>query len=368
MKRAIPLLAAFIATAALADPDPMQLQAAPPMMVPGSYNPFMMPGGMPMQQMQAVPYGMPMQQAMPYGGNPYQMMQMPQQAMPYGGNPYQMMQMPQQAMPQAMPYGNPYPVMQMPQQPMPAAAAPAMDPLTALTSSLAQTAGPAIASFLTPQNTAAGTPAGAPAGNPFLPNLTYNPLNMIIGMAQPSAPKRPYEMRRVIDQGEKTQMMQMALPMMTTFMRMGMPDMMNYMARKYKAKPGLSFDDVRDSLFLRANQLNMKKVGENLMWKDFQAVLNDKDAPRIEVYSFCDIEVGRDLLKLSPEFIIFLPCRIAVMEDANKDVWVLMVDWNMDWVAGYEKQLGITDGLSKGAKSINDRMVEMMQAGANGDL
>lgn len=69
----------------------------------------------------------------------------------------------------------------------------------------------------------------------------------------------------------------MMLPMMTTFLRMDMAEAMNYFARKYKAKPGLTFDEVRDSLFLRANQLNFKKVGENLMWKDFHVVLEDKE-------------------------------------------------------------------------------------------
>lgn len=181
-------------------------------------------------------------------------------------------------------------------------------------------------------------------------------------------PHKPYTMRRVITPQEKTQMMQMMLPMMTFFLRMDMADAMNYFARKYKAKPGLSFDDVKESLFLRANKLNFKFVGENLMWKDFRAVLGDEEAPRIEVYSFCDIAVGRDLLKIAPEFIVFLPCRIAVMEDSDKNIWVLMLDWNMDWVAGFERQLGITDELWKGAIDINRKMDEIMRAAAEGDI
>ena len=215
------------------------------------------------------------------------------------------------------------------------------------------------------------TAANAP--NPYLqytppPTFPINPLGIFTPQAAPAVQSKPYTMRRVVTQQEKIQMMQMMLPMMTTIMGMDMADGMNYFARKYKAKKGLSFEDVRDSLFLRANVNNVKKVGENLMWMDFKAVLDDKDAPRIEVYSFCDIAVGRDLLKISPEFIVFLPCRVAVMEDANKDIWVLMLDWNMDWVAGYEKQLGLTDELVKGAISINQRMDEMLRAAANGDL
>ena len=30
---------------------------------------------------------------------------------------------------------------------------------------------------------------------------------------------------------------------------------------------------------LRANQVNLKLVGSNLMWKDFKAVLNEDSAP-----------------------------------------------------------------------------------------
>lgn len=239
---------------------------------------------------------------------------------------------------------------------------------------------PAQAQQATQQPAAAYTPAMPPvlvtaanAANPYLqytppPTFPFNPLSILTPQAQAVAPAVPYTMRRAITQEEKIRMMQMAMPMMTNLMGMQMADSMNYFARKYKVKKGLTFEDVRDSLFLRANQNNVKKVGENLMWMDFKAVLNDTNAPRIEVYSFCDIEVGRELLKISPEFVVFLPCRIVVMEDANKDLWVMMLDWSLDWVKGYERQLGLTPELVKGAIDLNARMDDMMKAAANGDL
>lgn len=219
---------------------------------------------------------------------------------------------------------------------------------------------------------AAVTPMGM--ANPFLqyappPTFGVNPLMFLVPSAPVATdPPKPYTMRRPISQQEKVQLMQMALPLMTGLMRMGMADSMNYFARKYKAKPGLSFQDVKDSLFLRANQRNVKFVGENMMWKDFHAVLNDKEAPRIEVYSFCDIAVAKELLKLSPEFVVFLPCRVVIMEDGNKDIWVLMLDWSLDWVKGFENQLGISPALLKGAIDLNERMDDMLRAAANGDL
>jgi uncharacterized protein (DUF302 family) len=216
-------------------------------------------------------------------------------------------------------------------------------------------------------------PAAIGSANPWMQNSQpafggWSFIPFMMPMKPPEGPRKPYTFRPTISQQAKKQMMQMMMPMMTNVMRMSMPDAMNWAAHKIKAKPGLSFDDVRDSLFLRANQVNFKKVGENLMWKDFHVVLNDMEAPRIEVYSFCDIAVGRDLLKISPEFLVFLPCRIAIMEDADKNIWVMMLDWNMDWVAGYESQLAISPELLTGARDLRQRMEEIMQAAANGDL
>lgn len=224
---------------------------------------------------------------------------------------------------------------------------------------------------------------------PVLPNLTmsnpwlqYVPANAsgsfltlpfagmpipFIGTMQPQ-PTKPYSMRPPIPEQTKKQMMQMMMPMMTNVMRMSMADGMNWMAYKVKAKPGLKFEDVLDSMNLAANKLNFKHVGENLMYKDFRAVLGDMEAPRIEVHSYCDIAVGRDLLKISPEFLVFLPCRIGIMEDSDKNIWVMMIDWNMEWVAGYEGAMGMSPELVRGAKEINDKMKQILAAAANGDL
>jgi len=201
---------------------------------------------------------------------------------------------------------------------------------------------------------------------PGLPDLRGMPIPLI-GTLGPT-PTKPYTMRPGIPQQTKKQMMQMMMPIMSNVMRMSMPDAMNWFAHKIKAKPGLSFDEVVESMMLRANKLNFKYVGNNLMYKDFRAVLGDMDAPRIEVHSFCDIAVGRDLLKISPEFLVFLPCRIGVMEDADKNIWVMMLDWNLDWVSGYENQMGVSPELAKGAIDIRNKMAEIMQAGADGDL
>ena len=75
---------------------------------------------------------------------------------------------------------------------------------------------------------------------------------------------------------------------------------------------------------------------------------------RVEVFSYCDIAVGRDLLRIVPEMAVFLPCRITVMEDADKNIWVMTLDWDVTGINLAGKQMNITPELRQGALAIRD--------------
>jgi uncharacterized protein (DUF302 family) len=119
---------------------------------------------------------------------------------------------------------------------------------------------------------------------------------------------------------------------------------------------------------LRANQVNFKLVGHSPMWKDIQAVLGDTTAPRMEVFHYCDIAAGREVLKYAPESLIFLPCRIGIMEDADKNIWVMTLDWDTAWIDSISGKMGAPDALVKSAADIRDKMDNIMKAAAAGDL
>lgn len=224
---------------------------------------------------------------------------------------------------------------------------------------------PAFAADITPPP-AASLPA--PAMPQSWIGVTPTPYGPILIQQGMPPPYRDYQMNRILTPEEKKRWLQMAMPMMASMMQMDAREAINHFAVKYQAKPGLSFDDVVQSMMLRANQVNLKFVGSNLMWKDFEVVLGDTGAPRVEVFSFCDIAVGRELLKIIPEMVVFLPCRIAVMEDADKNIWVLMMDWDITWLDLAGKQAGITPELRQGAMDIREKMDDVMRAGANGEL
>ena len=204
-------------------------------------------------------------------------------------------------------------------------------------------------------------------GNPYLQNVpTYMPFGITLPPKQTSS--KPWTMSRSISKEEKAKMMKQMMPMMSMGAKMDIKDTMNYMTTKYKAKKDIAFDDVVESMKLRANSLNFKLVGHSPMWKDIQAVLGDMNAPRMEVYHYCEIAAGRAVLMASPESIVYMPCRIAIMEDANKQVWVLTLDWDLAWLDTVQGKMGVDAEVSKYAKDIREKMDNIMRAAANGDL
>jgi uncharacterized protein (DUF302 family) len=217
---------------------------------------------------------------------------------------------------------------------------------------------------------AADAPAPPPAQAPTeswldVESTPYGPMLIQQG---PPPPYRDYQMSRVLTPEERKRWRETAMPVMASMAQMDAREVMNHFAIKHQAKPGVRFDEVVESMMLRANQLNLKFVGSNLMWKDFQAVLGDASAPRVEVFSFCDITLGRELLKIIPEMVVFLPCRIAVMEDADKHIWVLMMDWDMTWLDLAGKQIGMTPEVRRGVLEIREKMEDVMRSGASGAL
>lgn len=160
--------------------------------------------------------------------------------------------------------------------------------------------------------------------------------------------------------------------MMKTMMGMsplGLREMVGLMAMKRKVDDGITFDEVIESLKTRANAENMKLVGHNVPYKLLRQIYDPK-SPRLEILSFCDMITLRQIVDVVPEFIIFIPCRIAVMEDAEGKIWLVTLDWDINWLGKNEKGKVpfLTDTLAARAKKVNDSIRSIMDAGATGDL
>jgi uncharacterized protein (DUF302 family) len=147
-----------------------------------------------------------------------------------------------------------------------------------------------------------------------------------------------------------------------------MQDMIAMMAVKYPAKEGLSYDDVVTAMKTKANELNFKFVGHNPLWKDIVAITGKPDTPRVEFFTFCDAMVAREILDLSIEFAVFLPCRVAVLEDAHKKIWLMTLDWDVRWLDSSKNPNQMSASLREKSIMVREAIDKIMRAGANGDF
>jgi len=123
----------------------------------------------------------------------------------------------------------------------------------------------------------------------------------------------------------------------------------------------ISFDDAVSSMKLRANSHNMKLVAELPLSKQIQAM--GKKARRMDIYQFCDPLTAQRMVEANIHFAAYLPCRIALVEDKNGKGWLVMM--NLDMMlqgATLNKELKIS------ATKVRDVLMDIMHAGANGDL
>lgn len=126
----------------------------------------------------------------------------------------------------------------------------------------------------------------------------------------------------------------------------------------------VSLDDAAESMRLRANALNLKLVAELPLSKQVEAVVG-KPQRTITIFQFCDAVTAKELIDLSMDFAVYMPCRIAMIEDADGRGWLVMTDINVDMVA---KEKNLQQELTTRIKAVRDGLIEIMRAGAKGEL
>jgi uncharacterized protein (DUF302 family) len=126
----------------------------------------------------------------------------------------------------------------------------------------------------------------------------------------------------------------------------------------------VSLTDAADSMRLRANALNIKLVAELALSKQVEA-MTDRAQRTVTIFQFCDAVTAKDLIDLNLDFSVYMPCRIALIEDADGQGWLVMMDVNVDAVA---KEKRLPQALKNRINEVRQSLVEIMQAGAKGEL
>ena len=123
----------------------------------------------------------------------------------------------------------------------------------------------------------------------------------------------------------------------------------------------VEFDDVIESMKLRANTLNFKLVADLPLSEQVEAM--GVKANRMQILAFCDALIAKEMVEYNLIFAGYLPCRVAVVEDGKGDVWVVTL--NMDMMVN---AVDLPPKLQKLANQVRDSINSIVQAGVEGDL
>lgn len=127
---------------------------------------------------------------------------------------------------------------------------------------------------------------------------------------------------------------------------------------------GVSMEEAAESMRLRANALNLKLVAELPLSQQVEAVTGQPQRT-ITIFQFCDAVTAKELIDLSMDFAVYMPCRIALIEDAEGHGWLIMTDIDVGMVA---KEKKLQKELTARIKAVRDALIEIMRAGAKGEL
>jgi len=124
---------------------------------------------------------------------------------------------------------------------------------------------------------------------------------------------------------------------------------------------GVSMDDAVESMKLRANMLNIKLVAELPLSKQIKAM--GQTSRRISIYQFCRPLTAKKMVEYDIDFAAYLPCRISLVQDTKGQAWLVMM--NLDMLINSPS---MDKKLLKEATKVRDDLMNIMRAGANGEL
>jgi uncharacterized protein (DUF302 family) len=133
---------------------------------------------------------------------------------------------------------------------------------------------------------------------------------------------------------------------------------------KLAVQPNVSMEDAAESMRLRANALNLKLVAELPLSQQVEAITG-KPQKTVIIFQFCDALVAKQLIDVNVDFAVFMPCRIALIEENTGKAWLVMMDVDTSAIAREKK---LTPELRKKIEEVRAALINIMKAGAAGDL
>ena len=109
----------------------------------------------------------------------------------------------------------------------------------------------------------------------------------------------------------------------------------------------------------RGAEINLKYVARQQVSKELEA--RGLETPYLDIFQFCNPEDARTMIMFNPIYAAYMPCRIAVVEDQEGQIWLMML--NLDMLI--DSKL-LTAEAVETAIRVNQQMLDVMTAGASG--
>jgi uncharacterized protein (DUF302 family) len=126
-------------------------------------------------------------------------------------------------------------------------------------------------------------------------------------------------------------------------------------------KDGISREDAVQALMSRAAEINLKYVARQQVSKELEA--RGLETPYLDIFQFCNPEDAREMILYDPIYAAYMPCRIAMVEDKEGKLWLMML--NLDMLINSEL---LPPELTEIAIRVNQAMLDVMVAGATGEF
>lgn len=126
--------------------------------------------------------------------------------------------------------------------------------------------------------------------------------------------------------------------------------------------PGVSYEDVIDSLKMNAQGMNFVNpasfsIAEQLKLRELPHV-----SP-LEVYAFCNLSLGAEILQDHPEFAVFAPCRVAVYKK-NGQLYLALARPTFD----LKNIKNPSPRAIKAAQALEDALIRLIQKSGKGEF
>lgn len=124
---------------------------------------------------------------------------------------------------------------------------------------------------------------------------------------------------------------------------------------------GVSIAAAEAAMIGKAEEVGLKVLSQQRVSQFLEK--KGVDTPHLTIYQFCDPMDARTLILANPIFASYMPCRIAMVEDAQGKLWLTTL--NLDMLI--DSELLPVDVVNTAVK-VNQHMMDVMVAGATGKM